>query len=206
MILQKESKNATNGFNEIVSGLENWCEVFNDFVLTFFMYMKYFFVFILISLGILTLLKLRKVYFEIRVKKPSLEEDPLKKERLILGVTYIFLGIGILFNYLTYFLIWALDPIPDRFIFRFINFNGNINPEYMNRIKDIEASKYPHEKTIYYCFAFGSFVSFLELFMCFWMFLNNRAVDKPRRTLRWMIQSLIGCIFFGFTTFLPFFL
>lgn len=206
MILNFNLNSHKNIAEEAFSGIENWCKEFNDFALTFFMYMKFVFVFILISLGILTLLKLRKVYFDIRVKKPSLEEDPLKNERLILGVTYIFLGIGILFNYLTYFLIWALDPIPDRFIFRFINFNGNINPEHMNRIKDIEGSKYPHERTLYYCFAFGSFVSFLDLFMSFWMFLNNRGVNKPRRTLKWMTSSLIGCILFGFTTFLPFFL
>lgn len=68
-----------------------------------------------------------------------------KKPRIIVGSVYIVIAFGILFNYLTYFLMWLLDPLPDRLIFNFINFAGIIDPLAMNRIMDISASIYPHE-------------------------------------------------------------
>lgn len=206
MISQKKFNKPNEILDEVLSGLENWCEVFNEFILIFFIFMKYIFVFVLFGLGLLTLLKLRRIYFNVRVNNPELDEDPLKKERLVLGITYIFLGLGILFNYLTLFLILILEPIPDRFIFKFLNFHGGINPEYMNRIEDIEASKYPHEKTIYYCFALVSFYAILNLVISLWLLLHNRPVDKPRSTVFWLIQSVFLGLLFGFTTCLPFFL
>lgn len=198
--------NSKEIFKGIFSSIEKWCLVFNQFILIFFIFMKYIFVFILFSLGFLTLFKLRRVYFDLRCKGSRNDKDPLKKERLILGFTYIFLGVGFLFNFLTIFLIWVLDPLPDRVIFKFLNFNGGINPEYMNRVEDIEASKYPHERTIYYCFALVSFYGLLNLIISIWFFLHNRSMANPRNTLILMIESIIIGILFGFTTSLPFFL
>lgn len=206
MNLQKVSSNSKDIFNNVLSGLEKWCEIFNDFILIFFIFMKFIFVIVLFSLGILTLFKLRRVYFDIRTKKSEKKEDPLKKERLILGFTYIFFGFGFLFNFLTFFLIWVLDPLPDRFIFAFLNFSGGIDPEYMNGIEDIEASKYPHERTIYYCFSLVSFYAILNFTISIWFFLHNRPVDKPRSTMFWLIESIVLGLLFGFTTCLPFFL
>ena len=122
---------------EIISGLENWCILFNKFARVLFLSLKFIFVFIMLSIGILTLLKLRGIYLKTRNNNLEDYEDRLKNPRLILGGSYIFIAIGILFNFLTYFLIWALDPLPDRLIFSFINFNGNIDPHYMNRIENI---------------------------------------------------------------------
>jgi len=159
----------------------------------------------MLSIGILTLLKLRGIYLKTRNVEEN--EDRLKKPRLILGGTYIFLAIGILFNFLTYFLIWALDPIPDRMIFNFINFNGDIDPHYMNRIENIEKSKYPHEKTIYYGIAYFSFFSVLNLLLSIWYLINNnRLISNPRKVIGNLLASLTGAILFGFTTFLPLFL
>jgi len=206
MFIKEDSDVSENIIYEIVSDLEKWCIVFNEFMETFFIYFKFLLVFILFSLGILTLLKLRGVYFDIRFKNKDLNEDPLRKERLSIGITYIFLGFGILFNYLIYFLIWALDPLPDRFIFKFINFHGGIDPERMNRIENIQDSKYPHEKTIYYFNAWGSFLGFIHLIIAIWLLLHNRLNKKPREVIKWLYLSLIECIFFGFTTSLPLFL
>jgi len=206
MYLQIISNVPDDVVGDVFSGLENWCIAFNEFCLIFFQYLKYIFVFILFSLGILTLLKLRRIYFDKKINKKDDEPDNLKKERYLLGIIYIFLALGILFNFLIYFLMICLDPLPDRLVFNFINFNGDIDPYYMNRIQDINAAKYPHEKTIYYCIAYGSCIAFLQLTMCFWYFLNNRSVDKPKATLIWLISSVSECILFGFTTFLPFFL
>ena len=200
-----KSFSSTKIEEEIISGLEKWCIVFNKFSRVLFVSLKFIFVFIMLSIGILTLLKLRGIYFKTR--NVEADEDRLKKPRLILGGTYIFLAIGILFNFLTYFLIWALDPLPDRMIFSFINFNGNIDPHYMNRIENIENSKYPHEKTIYYCIAYGSFFFVLNLLLSIWYLINNnRVISDPRKVILNLLASIIGAIFFGFTTFLPLFL
>ena len=188
-------------------GLEKWCDVFNEFALTFFIFLKLIFVIILITIGVLTLLKLNGIYLKVRTQNIEKSEDRLKHLRLFMGWTYIFLGLGILFNYLTYFLIWALDPIPDRFIFRFINFSGNIDPEQINRIENIQASEYSYEKTIYYFIAILSFSFTLNLLLSIWYLINNhRVISKPRAVINNLITSVMGVILFGLTTFLPFFL
>lgn len=207
MFILNKSNIPTKIEEEIISGLEKWCILFNKFAQVLFLYLKFIFVFILLSIGILTLLKLRGMHLQVRTKNVEAQEDRLKKPRLILGGSYIFIAIGILFNFLTYFLIWALDPIPDRMIFSFINFNGNIDPHYMNRIENIENSKYPHEKTIYYCVAYFSFISVLNLLLSIWYLINNnKVISNPRKVIKNLLASLTGAILFGFTTFLPLFL
>ena len=135
-----------NIFDEVLYDLENWCKIFNRFAVAFFLYMKFLFSFILISIGILTLFKLRGIYKIERTKLAKTEGEDgnmLKRPRLVLGSLYIMMGIGILFNFFTYFLIIVLDPLPDRFIFEFINFSGKLDPKALNRIQDLNAAKYP---------------------------------------------------------------
>ena len=195
-----------NILDDLIEGLENWCLVFNDFFLVFCKYLKYIFVFIILFIGILTLLRLRGSFRQSRLMVTDKKEDSFTKIRLILGFSYIFLGIGILFNYLTYFLMWILEPLPDKLIYNFIDFNG-INPFNMNGIKDISMSQYPHEKTIYYCYAFGSLISFLDILSSVWyLIISNRLIHNPNKALRALICGIFGCILFGFTTCLPFFL
>jgi multisubunit Na+/H+ antiporter MnhG subunit len=195
-----------NIVDEIIEGLENWCLVFNDYFLIFCKYLKYIFVFIVLFIGVLTLLRLRGVYRQSRLMGTEKKDDSFTKIRLVLGLSYIFLAFGILFNYLTYFVIWLLEPLPDKLIYNFIDFNG-INPFDLNGIKDISLSQYPHEKTIYYCFAFGSLISFLDILLSLWYLINsNRLIHNPNKALRALICGIFGCILFGFTTYLPFFL
>jgi hypothetical protein len=193
--------------DDVINGLENWCIAFNEFFLLFSKYLKYIFVFIILFIGILTLLRFRGIYRSSREKGGiDKKEDALTKPRLILGTLYIVLAFGILFNYLTYFFIWILEPLPDRLIYSFIDFIG-INPFYMNGIKDISVSQYPHEKTIYYCFSFASLMSVLTILLSLWYLINNnRLINNPRKTFGYLISGLMGCILFGFTTYLPFFL
>ncbi|MFX1303305.1 MAG: hypothetical protein ACFE9X_08105 [Promethearchaeota archaeon] len=192
--------------NDIIRGLENWCIAFNNFFLIFCKYMKYIFVFIILSVGILTLLRLRGVYRQSRLVGKNNEEDPFIKPRLILGCSYIVLAFGILFNYVTYFLIWILDPLPDRLIFNFISFS-EIDPFYLNGIMDISVSQFPYEKTIYYFFSFGSLISILDILLSLWYLINNnRLIINPRKTLAFLISGVGGGILFGFNTCLPFFL
>ena len=199
-------KTSNDIFKDVIKGLENWCVSFNKFFIILCKYLKYFVVFIILFIGILTLLRLRGVYRQSRLMGVKKEEDSFKVLRLVLGILYIFLAFGILFNYLTYFLIWILEPLPDKLIYNFIDFSG-IDPSYMNGIRDINASQFPHEKTIYYCFAIGSLVSLLDILLSLWYLINNnRIINNPRVTLIYLIGGIIGGILFGFTTCLPFFL
>ncbi|MFW9825218.1 MAG: hypothetical protein ACFFE4_19915 [Candidatus Thorarchaeota archaeon] len=204
--LNKKIFSIDNIVNDIIAGLEGFCVAFNEFFLIFIQYIKYILVFIILAIGILTLLRLRGIYLQPRLKKVEKDEDTLNKSRLILGTLYLCLGFGILFNYGTYFLIWILDPLPDRLIFSLIEFNG-IDPLYLNGIKDIKMAQLPHEITIYYCFSFISLISFLDILLSLWYLINNnRIINNPRRTMYFLCTGVISCILFGFTPFLPFFL
>jgi len=193
---------------DILKGLEAWCIAFNEFAEIFFGYMKYLLVFILLGIGISTLLKFRGHYVQERLKTSELdmkEFNRLRKPRLILGVVYIIVAFGILFNYLTIFLIWLLEPLPDRLIFNFINFAGIVDPFTMNRIMDISASIYPHEQTIYYCVAMGSFTAIVDIIIAGWL-LVNKVPYNPKKAFALLFGGVTAGILLGFTTCLPFFL
>ncbi len=205
-LISKKVQSSKDIFYYIIDSLENFCVLFNNFFLIFYQYLKYFFVFIILAIGILTLSRFRGIYRQSRLRSVEKEEDSFMKLRLVLGCSYIVLGFGILFNYFTYFLIWIFDPLPDRLIYNFIDFNG-INPFYLNRIIDISASQYPHEQTIYYFFSLGSLISILDILLSFWCLINNNGIaNNPRRTLIFLISGIIGGMLFGFTLYLPFFL
>ena len=133
----------------IVQDLENWCIVFNEMFLILFKYVKYIFVFIIIFVGVLTLLRLRGVFRQSRLRGTEKKDDSFTEIRLSLGCCYIFIGFGILFNYLTYFLIWILEPLPDKLIYNLVDFSW-INPSHVNEIMDANDLLHPHEKTLYY--------------------------------------------------------
>ncbi|HEC38381.1 hypothetical protein LCGC14_0581180 [marine sediment metagenome] len=189
--------------NDVLKGLENWCSAFNEFFIVFSKYLKYIFVFIILSIGFLTLMRLRGVFQQSRLKGLEIKEDSFTKIRLVLGCLYIFLGFGILFNYLTYFLIWILKPLPDRLIYNFIS----LDPLYMNGIMGVSVSQYPHEKTIYFGISFGSLMSVLDIIISLWYLINsNRLIHNPKSVFVTLIAGIMGGILFGFTTFFPFFL
>jgi len=197
-----------NPFEDLIIGLEAFCIAFNEFAELFFGYMKYIIVFILLAIGISTLLKLRGHYIQERMRNDEVKIDDInrfRKPRLILGVVYIVLAFGILFNYITYALMWVLDPLPDRLIFNFINFSGIIDPFTMNRIMDISASIYPHEQTIYYCVAMGSFTAIIDVIIAIW-YLVNRVPFNPKMAFSLLIGGVTVGVLLGFTTCLPFFL
>jgi len=200
--------NLDNPLEDIFNGLEEWCLAFNEFAVIFFGYMKYIMVFILLAIGISTLLKLRGNYLQERLKnldKEITEINKFKNPRLILGTIYIVIAFGILLNWFTMFLQWILDPLPDRLIFNFINFHGIIDPYTMNRIMDISASIYPHEQTIYYCVAIGSFGALTDLIIAVW-YLVNRVPFNAKMGFSLLIGGVTAGILLGFTTCLPFFL
>ena len=192
--------------DSLLDPLEKICSEFNGFALIFFQYFKYIFVIVLIGCGVLTLLKLRGFYFKTRsfsAKIDTNKKDLLIKPRLILGSVYIFIGFGFLFNYLTFFFIWLLEPLPDRFIFNVISL-FDIDPIIINRIADFQSAIYPHEQSIYYIVALLSFTNTIHVTISIWLLLHG--VKKPRRTIIWLFSSVPGGFFFGFTTFMPFML
>ena len=192
--------------DDIINILENFCIAFNQYALIYFTIFKYLFVFLLIGCGVLTLLKARRIYFRSRAFSSAKDEnktDLLTKPRLIVGTAYIVIGSGILFNYLTYFLIWILDPLPDRLIYSFIDLI-DIDPYAINRITDISSAIYPHEKTMYYVFSMFSFVHTIHLTLSIWYLQCE--IKNPRKTIVNLFIAVSGCILFGFTTFMPFML
>ncbi len=196
---------------DVLTGLENWCEMFNIFSRYFFAYMKYIFFFILLLIAILTFAKFRGIYRISRTKfafQPDSEEgikDGFKAPRIAMGIIYLILAFGILFNFFTYFMLIILDPLPDRLIFGFINFSGYIDPEVMNRIADIEASIYPHEQTIYYAVAMASFGALLDVIVSIYYIIVNTNQNN-KRPIATLIAGVTAGIFTGFTTCLPLFL
>jgi len=207
MILPLQT-NPPNPANRFLDGIENWCESFNRFAGAFFWYMKFIFVFILFAVGILTLVKMRGIYRIERTKlakKEASGENMLQKPRLILGAFYICMGFGILLNYFTYFLIIILDPLPDRFLFDFVNFSGSIDHNAMNRIEDINAAEYPHEKSIYYCVAIASFGAILDVVISIAFIINN-AGKNQRKVIGQLMGGVILGMLAGWTTCLPLFL
>lgn len=208
MIILIFANNLGNPFDDLILGLEKWCIAFNEFAVLFFGYLKYIFAFILLAIGISTLLKLRGHYILQRLNKFDDETkklDKYTKPRLILGSTYIVIAFGILFNWFTLFLLYVLDPLPDRLIFNFLNFNGDIDPSLMNRIMDINAAIYPHEQTMYYCIAIASFGAITDLAIAVW-YLINRVPFNPKMAITLLIGGVTTGILTGFTTSLPFFL
>lgn len=200
-------------FGQILGGLENWCEIFNDFFIVFCTYMKYIFGIILLFIGLMTLFRFRGIYRLERLRnqtknfvEPDLKEK-VKQSHVILGMIYICMALGIFTNYFTYFLIWVLDPLPDRFIFQFINFSDIIDPVCLNRISDINAAIYPHEKTIYYVFSFGSFIALVQILVAIWSIINESPhIGNPMIIFWLLFTGVIEGLLFGFTTCLPFFI
>lgn len=189
----------------LINFLDQVVEAVNIFFLIYLSYSKYILVIIMLFIGVLTLLKLRGVYFHQRLKTTeelSKESSQIKKVRLILGCVYIIIASGILFNYLTYFLIWILEPLPDGFIFYLIDVI-NFNFEAV-----IGRSIIIREYSIIYNFiAFWSYNGVLHLILTIWYFVDkSRPLVNPRKTLKNLVLGLAICLFCGFTTFMPYFL
>ena len=169
-----------------------------------FVFLKYILSFILIILGILVLFRFRKNYpiNNTMIYQNKLDEKViLKFSHIILGILYIICGVGILSNFLIYFLIWVLDSIPDRFLFIYINLIGIFNPWPLNGINTISTLT-SLEKFIFYTIALGSFISILEIFVSIWLIVNYNRIHIKKAIISLIVGCFIG-ILTGFTTCLP---
>lgn len=218
MILLYHIGNIEN-YSEFFSNLYFFLEAFNSFLLIFFKFLKYILVFILLMIGILTLLKLRGFYFTSRARsseQDGIKKNELDKPRLVLGCVYIILGCGVLFNYLIYFLMWILDPLPDRFLFILLNLINiplsevDLFPKNqidLRRLTNINLAIAPFEKSFYLLVAYCSYYGVIHLILTIWYLIDkSRPLINPRKAMHNLWFSLGTCLIFGFTTFMPFIL
>lgn len=191
-------------FDQLLASLNSFCKLINDFAVIFFLSMKFIFAFMMLVIGALTLVKLRGIYKMERtgIKSEKKSESQLRKPRLVLGIIYIIMGIGILTGYFTSFLIWILEPIPDRFLFSFINFHGEFNPNALNRIVDINKAIYEYEKTIYYAVAVVSLVAIMNVVLSVWYLINDNNRD-PKKKITCLLSGIVMGMLVGWTPCLP---
>lgn len=193
--------------------IEQLFEVFNGLFFLFFSYSKYIFALILFLLGFLSLFKFRGIYRNEKISsglkdlKNNDWKDKVKKTNVIVGMIYIFMSFGIIFNFFTYILIWVLDPLPDKLIFEFMDISGIFDPEYLYHLSDINSSTLnPFEKTFYYFLALISFVGIIQIVVCVYYIIKDGTIIKhPARMISLLLGGVVEGILVGFTTALLFF-
>lgn len=196
--------------NSMFSGIENWSRAFNELCESFILYLKFLLVFIIIVIGILTIYKCRGFWRNVKVITSVTNNSDegfltnIKEPHVILGIAYIAIGFGILFNYFIFFLIWISEPLPDGYIFDLISLTESegLNIKSLSDIKNMSS---PYEKSIYYVISLVSYMGFINLILgIHYIFVRS---DKDHKISFSLIFSglLIGLLF-GFTTFLPLFL
>ena len=193
------------GLNPI---LDDVCSNINGFLEVFFGYLKYIFFTILLAIGLLTLFSLRGKYFLERLrynKEEKLTDNPLTKPRIIISSVYLVIAFGVLFDWFTYFLIIILDPLPDRFLFVFIQLSGITDPFGLNVVADINQTTRPFEATIYYAVAMISFIAVLDILISIWQMAVRDNINEKKAILALMGGIILGMLT-GFTTCLPLFL
>ena len=181
------------------------CDWFNAISSAFFGAVKYLLFLILIAMSMLALLKFKKQHaiFKVNNNDTTLEEKfTMKNKQLIIGTVYLVFAIGILFDFLTYFMLVVLEPIPDRFAFQVVNHIGVSNPWALSGVVDPSSLGSPVETMVFYIFTFVSLVCFLDILVSVWLIITENIVHIKKAFF-----SLFTGVFFGFlvgfTTFLP---
>ena len=158
-----------------------------------FFFLKYTFVIVLFIIGLLILFILRGIYLHQRIKDPGNSNKAMNNGRIMLGCSYIILAFGILFNYLTYFLIWLCQDF-NGLLLVFLNYVVSTLP--IEIFKDMPFIEY----YIYPIVALCSFFSILQYIMSmFYLVNNNRVISSPKKTVILLASSLFQIIVFGFT-------
>ncbi len=200
-----------NPMDKLFKGFENFCITFNNFSEATFIYLKYGLILTLIIISLLVLTRNRGFFRDQKLREDKdggdnkLMKEKVREPHIILGIFYLALAIGILLGYLTRVMIILLDPLPDRFIFDFINFSKVIPEENMERMKDIDKAKYPYEKSAYYIIAYFSFSGFVEIILGI-RFMSLYSNKSHITSWKLFVIGIMTCVLCGFTTFMPLFL
>ncbi|MFX0074329.1 MAG: hypothetical protein ACFE96_02725 [Candidatus Hermodarchaeota archaeon] len=159
----------------------------------------------LLLLSVLAFFKFKKSYtiFKSNQVEKSVEEKlVLKKKQFFIGVAYLVLAFGFLFDYITYFMLIVLEPIPDRFAVQLLNHASAFNPWALHGVIDISSFGSSIETTVFYFFTFISLICFLDILVSVWLIITENIVHVKKAFF-----SLFTGVFFGFlvgfTTFLP---
>ena len=163
---------------------------------------------ILFLLGIFTLLRLRGIYFTMKVREnvtASNVRPPLDKLRIFLGAFYIIFATGILFNFLTYLLYWVLEPIPDKILMDLLVGTGFFDVSQVERFFNVSVPINEFEEIIFYIIALLSFVAFLNVVLSIWIIVYQGR-QAARQALELLFSGLILGILLGFNTFMPLFM
>ena len=191
--------------NDIFGNISGIFEWFNGIVSIFFSALKYVLFVLLIIMSVLTFLKFKKNYSIFKAYKASKnlpEGFVLKKKQFIGGIVYILLAFGILFKFITYFLLIILDPIPDRFVLELLNSAGVFNPWALDGVINTSNFGSPIEMTVYYVFTVASLICFVEVLVSVWLIISENIIHIKKVFLHLFAWIFMGFLF-GFTTFLP---
>ncbi len=163
-----------------------------NYIPLIFIFLKYTFVIVLFLIGILILLRLRGIYLQNRIKDPENSNKAINKVRLVLGCTYIILAFGILFNYLTYFLIWLCHDFNGLLLIILNYVISTLPPEIFKNMVSLDYYIYP-------IIALCSFFSILQYIMSiFYLVNNNRVISSPKKSVILLTSSIFQIIIFGF--------
>ncbi|TFG17249.1 MAG: hypothetical protein EU531_03895 [Promethearchaeota archaeon] len=172
--------------------IENIYILYLDFFPKLFLILKFFLVIILFSLGVLYLLSLKGNYLRKKLLKIEDETNDFNNISIILGIVFIMIAFGVLFNYLIYFFIWVFQYYDG-----FILISLSLFEDFM--VKNFGLNITVFNDTITPLIALGSFISILQIIFVLFYFTNNRfVVIRPKKSIVILTTSVIQIFLFGF--------
>ncbi|MFX0073641.1 MAG: hypothetical protein ACFFAO_21395 [Candidatus Hermodarchaeota archaeon] len=174
-------------------------QIINTSIILAFFVLKFLLAFIFLSISFLTISKLRGNF-------EDQEYNQLKKPRIILSSIYIFIGLGVLFNFFLYFLLFINEFLPTPLIIDI--FNLFVPESYkIDELSDYNRDSYQFVRTLYLIVALVSFEAFLHLILTiYYLVNNNKNISNPKNVIYNLLWSVFAAVFFGLLTFVHFFL
>jgi len=160
----------------------------------------------LILLGCISLLRLKGIYSQERLRNPDVRKSYFfKSSRFILGNIYLILGIGFIFNFMIYALILMFNLIPDMLIIPLLSTIKTIPQDFVNDYFINNSLETPLEILVHNILGTVSFLIFLSIILSIWRLVVNKDLDVSKYVVGLSIGIIAGC-FFSFSRFLSFFL
>ncbi|MHA2008706.1 MAG: hypothetical protein ACXABO_11275 [Promethearchaeota archaeon] len=179
---------------------------FNNFMSLFFIFSKYIIAGLLICFGSISLLKLKGMYSQERLRNSNIRKSYFfKSSRFILGNVYLILGIGFLFNFLIYALILMFNLIPDMLIIPLLRSIKSIPQDFISDYFINNNLETPLEIFVENVLGIISLLIFLSILLSVWRLIVNKDYDISKYAIGLSIGIITGCLF-SFSKFLPFLL
>ncbi|MHA1283487.1 MAG: hypothetical protein ACTSQP_13370 [Promethearchaeota archaeon] len=176
-----------------ITDFESNFEYIINLLYLFIIIFKYTIIIVLLFLGILSFIE----KINANTKNRCFQEDYPKKDnkKYWLGILYLFLGLGFLFNYLIFFLIWLVNLLPDGLLIQY--FEKSMDIPLSSSSKSFLGSNL--ERTIIIIISLGSLYGILNLIISIWFLFQFKNIKNPKVVIIYLIHSLFFCIIFGFT-------